>query len=575
MFTRVRDWLQRWRITHTGVGAVAQGPAAMATGARGVSVRGSVAHSIVVTGDHAIVHTSPAARDTSALLTAYGQMLVAQCQHLPLRGVDIQHSDPQASQRRLELAQVYIALQTTAQKPRADAMDSQVGQHQAERLREEERAPLSALEAVSAHPQVVLLGDPGSGKSTFLNHLALRLATPLAQGQGAPSPALPGWPVAQAPWVPIMIVLRDLARWLVHTGVQQPTVSHLWDFLVTRLAAEKLEGVADILAQALNDGQAVLLLDGLDEIPTREERLLVREAVLAGARRYYRSRVIITCRTLAYQDAAGRLPDLPDFTLAPFTAQHIDAFIAAWYAELRRVQILTADEASGLAQRLQQAVRRPDLWRLAPNPLLLTVMALVHTHRNRLPEARALLYEETVHFLLWHWEELKVGRDGPAPRLRALLAQAECADTDLRGVLWRLAFAAHGASGAGEAVADIGKWPLLEALAALHPQTSLDWARQVLEAMTLRAGLLLERAPEVYAFPHRTFQEYLAGAALAVQADFAQEAARLSAEGPLWREAVLLAVGRLVHVSGETDRPLALVGELCPVQALETEVGRR
>ena len=570
MLAHWRAWLQRWRTTNTGAGAVAQGPAALATGARGVSLQGSASHNTVVTGDHVTVHTGPTARDTSVLLTAYGQMLVAQCQYLPLRGVDIQHSDPQASQRRLELAQVYIALQTTAQKPPADARERQT-----ERLREEERAPLSALEAVSAHAQVVLLGDPGSGKSTFLHHLALRLATPLAQGRGDTSPGLPGWPVPQAPWVPVMVVLRDLARWLVHTGVQQPTSRHLWDFLVTRLAAEKLEGVADILEQTLEQGQAVLLLDGLDEIPTAEERLLVREAVQAGMRRYSLSRVIVTCRTLAYQDAAGPLAELPDFTLAPFTAQHINAFIAAWYEELQRLQILTAAAASGLAERLQQAVRRPDLWRLAPNPLLLTMMALVHTHRNRLPEARALLYEETITFLLWHWEELKVGRDGPTPRLRALLEQAECTDADLRGVLCRLALAAHGASGAGEAVADISALSLRTALAALHPQESLLWARQVLEAMTLRAGLLLERAPEVYAFPHRTFQEYLAGAALSARGDFAQEAARLSATGPLWREPVLLAVGRLVHLSLETDRPLALVGELCPAQALETAVGWR
>ena len=142
MFTRFRDWLQRWRATSTGSGAVAQGLAAMATGARGVGVGGSVDHSTFVTGNNVTVHTGPAARDTSALLMAYGQMLVAQCRHLPLRGVDIQHSDPQASQGRLELAQVYIALQTTAQKPRADATDSQAGQYQAERLREEAREPL-------------------------------------------------------------------------------------------------------------------------------------------------------------------------------------------------------------------------------------------------------------------------------------------------------------------------------------------------------------------------------------------------------------------------------------------------
>lgn len=108
MFTRLRDWLQRWRILNTGSGAIAQSHQSIATGAQGVSVQGSVDHSIVITGDHTIVQTNPASRATSVLLTAYGQMLVAQCQHLPLRGVDIQHSDPQASQRRLELAQVYI-----------------------------------------------------------------------------------------------------------------------------------------------------------------------------------------------------------------------------------------------------------------------------------------------------------------------------------------------------------------------------------------------------------------------------------------------------------------------------------
>jgi hypothetical protein len=82
--------------------------------------------------------------------------------------------------------------------------------------------------------------------------------------------------------------------------------------------------------------------------------------------------------------------------------------------------------------------------------------------------------------------------------------------------------------------------------------------------------LLLELTPGVFGFPHRTFQEYLAGAYLASEGDFARRAARLAEEdarwheviltgggeihladyltgGARWREVILLAVGRLVY----------------------------
>ena len=119
-----------------------------------------------------------------------------------------------------------------------------------------------------------------------------------------------------------------------------------------------------------------------------------------------------------------------------------------------------------------------------------------------------------------------------------------------------------------DALADIGELRLQKALASLN-KNDLNWAQQIIETIKLRAGLLIERVPEVYTFPHRTFQEYLAGAHLASQNNFAKSAFELAKEGALWRDVILLATGKLVYLSGDIDKPLALVGELCPSKSVD------
>lgn len=409
-----------------------------------------------------------------------------------------------------------------------------------------------------------------------MNHVALCLTMHALEPDAGWLGRLRGWPERHADLLPIPVVLRDFARWLPDTA-RRMDAHDLSEFIDQRLRDQNLAFAAEHLHQALDEGKAVVLLDGLDEIPAEAQRTRVREAVGAFMRRYPGGRHVVTCRTLSYQDAASRLEDVPAFELAPFDEERIDRFIRAWYEELARLGVIRVEEAANLAGQLREAVRRPDLWRLAPNPLLLTVMALVHAHKGKLPDARAQLYEDTVDILLWRWDQLKAASDEEKPRLRRLLLDANRADVDLRRALWRLAFDAHRAGGGGdtERLADIGEARLLRELASLHPSGSYEWARQVIDAMRLRAGLLIERAPEVYTFPHRTFQEYLAGAHLSTQADFARLSSRLLDEGVFWRVAILLAVGRLVYISGDTDKPLALAGELCPMEARDTEAGWR
>jgi len=551
--------LERFQATLIGPGAIAQGPGAVAAGDGGIAAGRDI---------NLRINLSEAPRDASEALAVYCQMLAESCGRLPLRGIDVGASDATGARDCLNLAKVYVALdlkKPMAPKKKGDERPV---------LRPDEVRPMRALEAVAESRHTVLLGDPGSGKSTFLNHLALCLAAHHVHPGSDWLAHVPDWPRKATDSLPVCVTLRDFAKWLP-AGTSKADLRHLWDFIVEGLERQNLGLVVDPLEKALTDGRAVVFLDGLDEIPDARQRSLVRDSVALFVKRYRKARFIVTCRTLSYQDPAWQLGGFPAPELAPLDEDKIGQFVRAWYQELAQVGTVRAEDAEGLADRLGEAVRRPDLARLAPNPLLLTVMALVHTHRGRLPEARALLYEEALDILLWRWEQLKVAAEGEAPMLRQLLLAAGRADVDLKRVLGRLAFRAHqyGAVSEDERSVDLRGQDLETALSELHPEKSRTWAQDMVTAMKLRAGILLERAEGVFCFPHRTFQEYLAGSHLASQAHFARKGAELLEQGALWREPVLLAVGRLVYHSEDTDKPLALAGELCPEQIENSREG--
>jgi predicted NACHT family NTPase len=204
------------------------------------------------------------------------------------------------------------------------------------------------------------------------------------------------------------------------------------------------------------------------------------------------------------------------------TQNQRDAFIAGWYEELVALGRVTAKTAQTMTRKLQSGIRRPDLARLAGNPLLLTIMAIVHTHKRRLPEGRAQLYDETIEILLWRWEEVKL--NGKAPRVKNRWVKPSPCPTcwprrdacdSICTVSWPASLFRF-ISRFGRRMTPT-KWPmwdlaqLYQALCALHPQQDHGWAQKVVQVMRLRAGLLIEKDIGKFSFPHRTFQEYLAG----------------------------------------------------------------
>jgi len=496
-------------------------------------------------------------------LRTYLERLAGECNVLHLRGMDPRAADV-TSRETMSLASVYTALDTNLRVPLGDeelAALEEKGERNIRQLFDEGRRgetperPMTAVEAVSQIERLVLLGSPGAGKSTFVNHLTFHLAQAALKPEHAQAEflagALPGW--TRGPLVPVRVILRDLARFPQLS--ESRTATALWGFVAQMLADAHLAAAVPALEERL-DGRAILLLDGLDEVD-EEARRSILGAVDQFALTHGHVPILVTCRVYAYQDADWRLSRFQQATLAPFDEGKIDHFIGAWYTEVARMGLLSASEAGERAVRLRDAVRRPDLRVLAPNPLLLTMMALLHSSWGRLPEDRVQLYSEIVELLLARWEQSRLGREA--------LTRARLSARDLRFALEDVAYIAHGQQAAGEGTADVAEPLLRQVLARGYLDDDWNRAGDVIRYIRERAGLLLERKPGVYAFPHRTLQEYLAGCHLSVQPDFPTRVADLLQDDEgRWREPFLLAVGKTGRAENRVDQALAAVHNLCP-----------
>jgi hypothetical protein len=151
-----------------GGGASAQGSGAVAAGASGVAVGGDV-H-----GDIHIHSQSPSASGTSssALRDAYLKRVMERCGTLSLTGIDPAAAGQRDTDPQLHLNAVYTALLTRSpRQEQGDGLGPRAMKEQGE------KEPLrSALEQLDRQQRLVLQGDPGSGKSTFVNFVALCLA---------------------------------------------------------------------------------------------------------------------------------------------------------------------------------------------------------------------------------------------------------------------------------------------------------------------------------------------------------------------------------------------------------------
>ncbi len=558
-------------------GVIAQGGSAVADHG-GVAVVGDV-HGDV---NPVHIHPDPQAETRKQAARNYLDLLAQRCNVLPLAAL----GGDEAAGDALTLDQVYVALDTTTPlrtEPGAEPADSEMGRA----LGQGKERPLTALEAATRSRRIVLLGDPGSGKSTFARQVAANLARCCASGQ-----TWEGW---EPGLTPVFTTLRDLAARLVDVRLEglsdkardRKLVEVVWEQWRSDLADLQAAAFAEELANRLAQGAVILVFDGLDEVPLAG-RGLVRLAVQALLSEYRLvARVLVTCRIRSYHGDA-RLSGFQDYTLARFDDDKIRQFAHAWY-DAKVPLSLTSEQARARGDDLQQAALSEQLQEMASNPMLLTTMALIHQRDVTLPNQRVQLYALAVSGLLGRWQKHK----GIA--VSEALAKVLLRDENrVREILEGIAHAAHEAQArldkAGRKRAQrtqpgeearLRRGTLLELLENPDPPYlgSSGLAGEFLDYVDQRAGLLVgyggaaderpDRPPQSYDFAHRSFQEYLAGCYMVRSrvANTLREYRLRAGEGDFWQQAALLGAEELLYNRRSLEAMLDLAHQLCPQDA--------
>jgi NACHT domain len=325
------------------------------------------------------------------------------------------------------------------------------------------------FKVANENPYLMVLGQPGAGKSTFLRRVGLE--------------ALKGkYGNYQHGYVPVFLELKRFTTGevdLVKAIADEFAVCGFPNPLPTTL-------------KLLDQGKLLILLDGLDEVPTQQLDHAITK-IQDFADQYKQNRFIASCRTAAYQSGFRKFVDV---VMADFDDEQIQQFIMNWFCAEKDKASETAERCWGLLQEPAHAATKE----LAQTPLLLTLLCLVFDDTQDFPDKRAELYKQALDVLLSKWAaEKRIQRDPIYKDLTLTLETIMLGEIAYGGFeVDRLFFSQR------EVVEQIRTF-----LASnLNAPSHLD-GEVILQAIQIQQGILVERAKDVFSFSHLTLQEYL------------------------------------------------------------------
>ncbi len=427
---------------------------------------------------------------------------------------NLPESDRHMAAKELTLRRLYVPLRVSVEiraegeltdealagiEARRDAVRHGAAERESDSIK---RSPVG--ERLAEGRRLVVLGDPGAGKTTLLRWIATAYLLRLKQ-----DPAFHDIPdvvtLPDSDWLPILVRCRDL---------DAASLSGAFDdvfrqtFRKSEMSEAETEALQAVLREMFAEGDALLLVDGLDEIATPAERASFCRQIERLHIAYPNAPIVVTSRIVGYREMGYQIGrgrgSFEHLTVADFSKEDKDDFARRWCEVVE-----SPERRKKVATELIHDVHSTDrIERLTGNPMLLTTLALVKRKVGKLPTRRADLYNEAVQVLLnWRSEvDEPINSHEAIPQLE-YLAYEMC-----RQGRQRLR---------EDEVLDLFEgirrdFPNLRRLRD-HPPA------EFLRLLERRTGILIESGrvkhegleTAVFEFRHLTFQEYLAGRALA------------------------------------------------------------
>ena len=432
----------------------------------------------------------------------YLDYLIATHQHLPVAGFETNLRVP------IPLEKVFVTLHAHMSELERFRED---GNEAREMMADRSVTVQDALQFALGrkYDGVVILGNPGAGKTTLAKYFVLCFATEKAKTN---------LNLTQK-FLPILLFLRDV----------DPQQSLLENILAP-LEKHQLKLDAKFFEPYLRDGNAILLLDGLDEVPTEEKRQQVSQWIHHQAHLAFpRCPVVVTSRFSGYRGVAVLSGHYLRLEIQDYQLTQVKQFLENWltavethvHEDSKHWRTHALQKAGDLFHRLETT---PALRELAVNPLMLQIIALVHRDRGTLPERRIELYKECTDVLLERWDKAK--------GLNVVLSAAEA-----RQLLQPVALWMHSVENRRE----VSKQEVLDYITPILPRLNNKAnAEELLQSWQERSGIFKGEG-EIYFFHHLSFQEYLT--AEEIRNGRKVEILVKNFDKGWWREPTLLAMG--------------------------------
>lgn len=428
---------------------------------------------------------------------------------------------------------------------------------------------ITLAEAFRRYRYLVILGAPGSGKSTLAKWLAIQLARALKaflSDQSKDRVFVPAHQVnvfENRPQedeidigpvrLPLLIKIPEYAA--VYKENKLPLVDYLAKNSLTDVLEKfGLDIKEEILSNYMKKGKAVVILDGLDEVPSglkpkiqQEIQTFIdtwivtngdlsnKEVDLDIPGEVGGNQIIVTSRIVGYQNY-NFSGDIVEVTIQEMEQKAVRHFCDIWMREVHLIENKSNDELQALAiarkeaNDLKEAIydeQKPTVQDLAANPLLVTFLAIIFRNNGSLPENRIDLYNKAYEILVHKWRVVPLNR------------------TELDQVLPVIAHHIHQSPSDYITKGEFEK-RVEEGLFQTRGNTFL--LKDVQEFSSVikdDVGLIAEDGPDLFKFLHRTFQEYLAGKFLVSDDQEAANNILNKLSDPVWREPILLSLGHI------------------------------